>query len=421
MFRHKEYLERLKQGHTHFGELSEEKQKDTVRAMDGLISKMYTDLEDKVGSKDEQDIAMRSMMYQMIMPSLPEASATRRYRDYSSASTDVTSLCHGCGKECSPQDLKRCTQCKRVAYCSRDCQILDWKKPRHHKRYCQPDFLNTAMSNIHRLPLAQKMEAMINCGHVPNMFISQTINKVLCPSVDVLLQCAQRELDSLQVICTIPAHEAAQMEGNCQTDFVDFRYGLDKGIETLCLAINLFPDTYTVNSCSGLHAGAYVPSPKNGGALENQTPFVTYVSDNADTLAAIQRTVEKGALGVQFRDAPCESDKDRIGQMKGFCTIDCVLDDKPTKCRSLCREIWMVELPSDKLDDALWQESQPPYGRIQNALVGCFGVALELVKANPSLDLSGDERKRLSELQASATELRRRTITHANQRLGFDA
>ena len=56
----------------------------------------------------------------------------------------VNLVCNGCGKIAdSPQEFKQCTQCKAVKYCSRDCQIRDWKgqgdgvtKPRSHKDMC---------------------------------------------------------------------------------------------------------------------------------------------------------------------------------------------------------------------------------------------------------------------------------------------
>jgi hypothetical protein len=73
---------------------------------------------------------MRSMIYTtMIEPSLPHASATRRYRS-GSVETSPPAPCHGCCKVCAPQDRERCTQYKWVAYSSCDCQILDWKRSR---------------------------------------------------------------------------------------------------------------------------------------------------------------------------------------------------------------------------------------------------------------------------------------------------
>ena len=38
----------------------------------------------------------------------------------------------GC-RVCSGVGSKQCSKCKRVVYCSRECQVLDWKV---HKREC---------------------------------------------------------------------------------------------------------------------------------------------------------------------------------------------------------------------------------------------------------------------------------------------
>jgi hypothetical protein len=43
-------------------------------------------------------------------------------------------ICFGCGKETgdpSVTNLSKCAKCQVAAYCSRDCQIQDWKEGRH--------------------------------------------------------------------------------------------------------------------------------------------------------------------------------------------------------------------------------------------------------------------------------------------------
>eukprot|EP00438_Fugacium_kawagutii_P011285 Skav202835 [mRNA] locus=scaffold746:38224:38580:+ [translate_table: standard] len=42
--------------------------------------------------------------------------------------------CHRCGAPPGPRALQTCGHCKRVAYCSRECQRADWKL---HKLKCQ--------------------------------------------------------------------------------------------------------------------------------------------------------------------------------------------------------------------------------------------------------------------------------------------
>jgi hypothetical protein len=44
-------------------------------------------------------------------------------------------MCPGCGNMKQPEELKACTRCKFISYCSRECQTKCWKK---HKKYCCP-------------------------------------------------------------------------------------------------------------------------------------------------------------------------------------------------------------------------------------------------------------------------------------------
>jgi hypothetical protein len=49
--------------------------------------------------------------------------------------TPKTGRCSYCNSEDRPKtDLKRCSQCKAVHYCSKDCQVKDWKAG--HKKDC---------------------------------------------------------------------------------------------------------------------------------------------------------------------------------------------------------------------------------------------------------------------------------------------
>mmetsp|Transcript_7292 Transcript_7292/g.13828 ORF Transcript_7292/g.13828 Transcript_7292/m.13828 type:complete len:99 (+) Transcript_7292:2-298(+) len=43
----------------------------------------------------------------------------------------LTSECEYCG--CSSKRLKLCSKCEKVRYCSRECQVSDYKK---HKKEC---------------------------------------------------------------------------------------------------------------------------------------------------------------------------------------------------------------------------------------------------------------------------------------------
>ena len=45
-------------------------------------------------------------------------------------SPDTCCVCHG--RSASP--IKRCKNCKLATYCSKDCQVIHWKKS--HKKFC---------------------------------------------------------------------------------------------------------------------------------------------------------------------------------------------------------------------------------------------------------------------------------------------
>ena len=50
---------------------------------------------------------------------------------------DIHKHCHGCGAPAPPnKGLKTCSSCRSVSYCSRECQVKDWKDG-GHKKECQ--------------------------------------------------------------------------------------------------------------------------------------------------------------------------------------------------------------------------------------------------------------------------------------------
>ena len=65
----------------------------------------------------------------------------------SSSPTTVLVVCFGCGKDPSSfnpiRKLSTCSKCHVAAYCSRDCQVIDWKTPGGHKRCC-PSYTRVA-------------------------------------------------------------------------------------------------------------------------------------------------------------------------------------------------------------------------------------------------------------------------------------
>ena len=55
----------------------------------------------------------------------------REKRKSEDAMANTADECAGCGKKCE----KQCSRCKEIMYCSRDCQVADW---RIHKLACCP-------------------------------------------------------------------------------------------------------------------------------------------------------------------------------------------------------------------------------------------------------------------------------------------
>jgi hypothetical protein len=72
------------------------------------------------------------------------------------------------------------------------------------------------MDHIHRIPVEEKCQHMakLNFGEIPNSNINRAIDKVTCPSVGALLECAREELATVERICMLPIQEAANMRGN---------------------------------------------------------------------------------------------------------------------------------------------------------------------------------------------------------------
>ncbi len=69
--------------------------------------------------------------------STPSTTASTATIETQEESLDPTKLCNNCGKnEVEKQTkFKRCGQCKKVYYCSKDCQVTDWKK--QHSKVCK--------------------------------------------------------------------------------------------------------------------------------------------------------------------------------------------------------------------------------------------------------------------------------------------
>lgn len=265
------------------------------------------------------------------------------------------------------------------------------------------------MSNLERMSPEEKMQLMSTdrLELIPNAHFSQTLNQISCDSVVKLLNEASNELKKIAVLLLEQSTAgASQSQGNTEgRGSFSNHFGLDVGVETLCLALNMWPGVYTVDSCSGLHDLAWV-------SLCNDDYFAWFVTDDADMLEKIQSIVETGALGIRFDVETVGPYADAIGETDGFITIDCKAGEF-TKCRTLCRRIFWSKVPFDRLDDAVWLSASadaPPFVRIHYVLIGCFGLALNLIEGNPALDLTPSEDQRLKDIREEATRLRTESI-----------
>jgi len=353
----------------------------------------------------------------MSYETLPEASASRVY-DYDISSA-VLPQCHGCGNFFPADQLKKCTRCQRVHYCSKSCQKMDWVAPRFHKKSCQPGLLDIAMNNLPQLSMEEKVKlGVLNLGSdnkVPNNNINQTINQVSCENISEILDAADKEIRRIGRLSLMPKEDIEETPGHNREEHVNYKYGLDDGVETLCLALNLWPGVATVNSCSGLHRNACWHPDQQGSRWVNLEHFVTYVCDDADILLKIDKIIQIGVLGIQLSNV-CEGEyRDKAGQVSGFATLDYVEGGQNKLCRSMCRQIKLPDvIPFDKIDATVWQfdqiQSGPHYMRHGYALAGCFGLGLNLLLECPSCNLTSQEVEKINGLMAAAGRLRQIVI-----------
>jgi len=176
------------------------------------------------------------------------------------------------------------------------------------------------------------MRRQMEGGFLPNGHLNQTIGIVECSSnsnnnndgwIPTFLTEAADELEKIRrVCCETPAAQAAQMPGHTEgSAFVSHpRAGLDLGVKSLCLALNLYPPAYTVDSCSGLHYMAFI----NG---RNHNAIATVASDDAKLLDVIEYIVTKGALGIQFTFGPTPDYIDAVGRIPAIVSLNTPAND----------------------------------------------------------------------------------------------
>lgn len=344
---------------------------------------------------------------------LPAASSSRVYKN---PLVEDERECHGCGKQF--EILRQCSKCKRVYYCSRDCQRLDWKK-HSHKHSCHPNFLAVVMNNLPELGMEEKMMLRTSGGYVPNQNVNQTIGRVLPPSFDILLAEAVEELGKIREICEMPIEEVASIDGNAEGNayLSHPRAGFDLGVKTLSLVINYLPGVYTVDSCSGFHRDSSL----DDGV--NPNPIVAYASDDITQLNVIKYIAEKGGLGINFAVGPTHSHCDGVGSLQGIVSLDMPSGHpgKYSTVRTYGREIRLPAEPFDTLDQA-YLKAGDAMGRNRHYLIGYFGLALEIFEVIALANrLDGAACKKWQELKDSAMELRSELIARGNEKYGLSS
>ena len=65
-----------------------------------------------------------------LMESIRETLISSPFAECLDKNGDLTRYCRACGKK---DDVKKCSKCKKVSYCGKECQKKDWKD---HKRSC---------------------------------------------------------------------------------------------------------------------------------------------------------------------------------------------------------------------------------------------------------------------------------------------
>jgi len=126
--------------------------------------------------------------------------------------------------------------------------------------------------------------------------------------------------------------------------------------------------------------------------------------------------MEKGALGIRFRVDKI-SHGDSLGDLDGFVTIDWKSGEgEVKKCRVMCREMRLPSKPFDSLDKAFMEEGDR-YRRTQNNTIGYFGIALEVMKANPAISMDEEETRKFNSLCDEARRIRSSLIELDTRRL----
>ncbi|CAB9496038.1 expressed unknown protein [Seminavis robusta] len=113
----------------------------------------------------------------------------------------------------------------------------------------------------------------------------------------------------------------------------------------------MWPGVYTVNSCSGVHAGAWMEFPDHWFCED----YIKFVSDDREALNQVSAILETGSLGIKFMVCNPQGMPDNIGSKEGFLVIDYQdnVSEAPKTCRTYCRAMSFVRDPTDKLDSML--------------------------------------------------------------------
>ncbi|CAE8614457.1 unnamed protein product [Polarella glacialis] len=115
-------------------------------------------------------------------------------QDGSTRSTEVRlalTLCSFCGEGKHPTQLKSCSVCKGAKYCSKQCQVADWKI---HKKHCSPKDANRTGKQLKKL-----FDVLQNCVDLP-IFMYDTETKGSSSSGRTCSASGTRQSTSLESI-----------------------------------------------------------------------------------------------------------------------------------------------------------------------------------------------------------------------------
>ena len=118
---------------TYKGTVREQIKKKHDRLVESIASRGKRNIDDCGDERIRRALESMYRFYDEEHPEidLQERDKLARVLEILDAHTDPTNVCVVCH---SPNHIRQCSRCRAVLYCSRECQLFDWK--RGHKKEC---------------------------------------------------------------------------------------------------------------------------------------------------------------------------------------------------------------------------------------------------------------------------------------------